>query len=102
MATNMNHRNSLTSPVETGNANNKNQNIFDSIEIQPCRQNFGTITKNIRPTVSDLSMGNLAKHFDSNSEASSPNIIQEQEDEELNENDAQIKESTKHKNNKID
>ena len=89
--------NTITSPVP-----NTNVNLFESIEIQPCRQNFGTISKINRPTVSDLSMGNLAKHFE-HTDGSSPNLMTDAiiEDQELNENDAQIKESTKHKNNKI-
>ena len=77
--------------------------MFDSIEIQPSRQNFGTITKRTRPTVVDLSMGNLKKHFEresSNSKlknVSSGDINQMLDDQELNENDAAISESNKNK-----
>ena len=37
--------------------------LFDSIEIQPSQNNFGTISKRNRPSVMDLTMGNLQKHF---------------------------------------
>ena len=99
--TNNNAINDLTkSPSDPGHV------IFDSIEIQPSRQNFGTVTKRTRPTVVDLSMGNLKKHFERDSsnsklklsnQNSTEDINQILDDQELNENDAAISESKQNK-----
>eukprot|EP01084_Bolivina_argentea_P210415 358148_1 len=83
--------------------NNNLHTMFDSIEIQPARNNFGTITKHTRPTVSDLSMGNLAKHFESNPSQSAkdkPMSDAMLEDQELNENDQALQDNKKNKKQK--
>ena len=64
--TNSNNANAINDSVRSP-SDGTGHTIFDSIEIQPSRQNFGTLTKRTRPTVVDLSMGNLKKHFERDS-----------------------------------
>eukprot|EP00484_Ammonia_sp_Unknown_P018199 CAMPEP_0197031262 /NCGR_PEP_ID=MMETSP1384-20130603/10322_1 /TAXON_ID=29189 /ORGANISM="Ammonia sp." /LENGTH=1120 /DNA_ID=CAMNT_0042460769 /DNA_START=114 /DNA_END=3476 /DNA_ORIENTATION=+ len=68
--------------------------LFDSIEINPSAHNFGTLTGRTRPTLTNLSMGNIEKHFEHSGHGSARNVMRESadldamlEDQELNENE---------------
>jgi len=90
-----------TSPNDT--IKSPSDMFADTVEIQPSRQNFGSITNRTRPTVPDLSMGTLAKRFqrdDSNTRSlrhqeSSKDMATMLEEQELDENDEAINKSRK-------
>mmetsp|Transcript_46871 Transcript_46871/g.77821 ORF Transcript_46871/g.77821 Transcript_46871/m.77821 type:complete len:1034 (+) Transcript_46871:38-3139(+) len=73
----------MSDAISKKHNNNNNEandiHMFDSIEIQPAHNNFGTLTKQTRPTVKDLSMGHLEQHFTRHADQSADVVLEDQE-----------------------